>query len=304
MKMSRASAHKQEEVEPCQVIALFDVNELVLGEKVGSGGFCRVFEAKSLLPRAETDFQLSTPQVKARAILAHSADAKASSTTPYVIKILRPELSKSDKKFRAAARDIDTEVDILSQVSHPNIINLRGHAFDSGSSNFTINPQRYFMILDRVDMTLKEKVKEWALQTERLKDHPVATRLLGGKLNGKHLLVERLRVAAEIASALEHLHSKGFVYRDLKPTNVGIDSNNSVKLFDFGLTTRLPSEDSSDINDTYKMSGVGTYRFMPPEVAMSKPYNEKVDVYSYSLLLYSILSLQKVSPYTPRRFTG
>ena len=104
-------------------------------------------------------------------------------------------------------------------------------------------------------------------------------------------------MATEIASAIEYLHGKRMIYRDLKAGNVGITASGHVQLFDFGLCRFLPEESLAFKDDTYKMSGkVGTYRFMAPEIADAKPYNELADTYSYVHLLYQILALQKPYP--------
>ena len=65
-----------------------------------------------------------------------------------------------------------------------------------------------------------------------------------------------------------------------------------VKLFDFGLAKEYdPSK--ADKNGCYKMTeGTGSIRYMAPEVGLGKPANETVDVYSFGLLLYQILSLE------------
>lgn len=65
-----------------------------------------------------------------------------------------------------------------------------------------------------------------------------------------------------------------------------------VKLFDFGLAVELPA--TKDPNQTYPLPGnTGTARYMAPEVIRSEPYNTKADVFSYSVLLWEIMSLVK-----------
>lgn len=66
-----------------------------------------------------------------------------------------------------------------------------------------------------------------------------------------------------------------------------------VKLFDFGLARELPDPSKADKNGCYNMtSSTGSIRYMAPEVALGKPYNEKIDVYSFGLLLYQVLALE------------
>ena len=63
----------------------------------------------------------------------------------------------------------------------------------------------------------------------------------------------------------------------------------TVKIFDFGLARIMP-ENRDPNNDTFKMSGAGSPRYMAPECLDDKPYNLKADVYSFTIILWEILS--------------
>lgn len=96
---------------------------------------------------------------------------------------------------------------------------------------------------------------------------------------------------------LLHLQSNAFYLTlpccFLQPDNVGFDEQGKVKIFDFGLSRELP-EMCTNVNDVYEMSGkMGTIRYMAPEVALAKPYNQKVDCYSWAMLFWSCLSMEK-----------
>lgn len=66
-----------------------------------------------------------------------------------------------------------------------------------------------------------------------------------------------------------------------------------VKLFDFGLARELPDPSQADESGCFKMTScTGSIRYMAPEVGLGKPCNEKIDVYSFGLLLYHILALE------------
>ena len=77
------------------------------------------------------------------------------------------------------------------------------------------------------------------------------------------------------------------IHRDLKPENIGVDSAGRLKLFDFGLG-RCVKKRSKD-TESYKMTGeTGTLRYMAPEVVLSKPYTEKVDTYSFGIVVWTM----------------
>ncbi|KAK8866332.1 hypothetical protein M9Y10_009293 [Tritrichomonas musculus] len=87
---------------------------------------------------------------------------------------------------------------------------------------------------------------------------------------------------AEIAIALQFLHSKGIIYRDLKPENILIAKDGHLKLVDFGL-----SKDISDSNTTKTFCG--TADFLAPEIIVLKPYSYEVDWWTLGILLYELL---------------
>eukprot|EP00985_Skeletonema_marinoi_P027460 scaffold22555_cov119-Skeletonema_marinoi.AAC.1 len=101
-------------------------------------------------------------------------------------------------------------------------------------------------------------------------------------------------VCLRIAAALDYLHEKNIIFRDLKPANVGFDVRGDVKLFDFGLAT-IVSPEGDPYEDTFEMSGAGSPRYMSPEVLKGEPdpYNLKADVYTFSIVVWQILSLQQ-----------
>ena len=88
--------------------------------------------------------------------------------------------------------------------------------------------------------------------------------------------------AAELAHAIEHLHSIGVVFRDLKPDNILICQDGHIKLTDFGL-----AKDISELGTTRTFCG--TTEFMAPEIVFNKPYNYMVDWWSFGILVYDLL---------------
>ncbi len=253
-------------------VAPLQRHEIQKGELVGQGGFSEVYQLTSLnLGDAEADHDDESTSVhisqEARESLAAAACA-----TGLVVKHLRKDLLPKRTRFQTAAADLVTEAQFLARIDHPNIIKLRGWTASGIASLGQGQHDGFFIVMDKIDCTLAEKIQEW-----QYRDAKNPTKI-------SHLET-KLRYARELASALEYLHERRLVFRDLKPENIGI-LNDSVVLFDFGLCRELP--ESSNLEDQYEMSGVGTLRYMAPEILMRQKYNQKADIYSLSMVFYEM----------------
>lgn len=130
----------------------------------------------------------------------------------------------------------------------------------------------------------------------------ICTELLSSNLESlllnpqiKLSLLQRMRMARDAALGVLWLHSSNpvFIHRDLKTSNLLIDSNMTVKVCDFGLSQiKAKGEQLKDGQEGAK----GTPLWMAPEVLLGQPFNEKADVYSFGLVLWQILSRQELFP--------
>jgi len=110
-------------------------------------------------------------------------------------------------------------------------------------------------------------------------------------------LDEALKIARQIAAALEAAHDKGITHRDLKPGNVMIKLDGTVKVLDFGLakfggTPTAPAEDSPTVSMMATQAGVilGTAAYMSPEQAKGKSVDKRADIWSFGVVLYEMLT--------------
>jgi adenylate cyclase len=108
-------------------------------------------------------------------------------------------------------------------------------------------------------------------------------------------LGEAIRVAEEIAEALDAAHKRFVVHRDLKPANVMLTEDEHIKVMDFGLATRLPRTDAVDRAATVTIAMTedvvrGTPAYMAPEQIHGAPADRRSDIFAFGILLYEVVS--------------
>jgi serine/threonine protein kinase/Tol biopolymer transport system component len=157
------------------------------------------------------------------------------------------------------------EAQVLASLNHPNIAQIHGLE-DS-------TPQTCIVM---------ELVEGETLQ-ERLKRGPIP-------------IPEALRIAAEIASAVEAAHQRGIIHRDLKPANIKVKREGNVKVLDFGLAKSYQNGQSSTVSSSptvlsASVPGVimGTAAYMSPEQAAGRGADRTTDVWAFGCVLYEML---------------
>ena len=185
------------------------------------------------------------------------------------IKTLPEEFAKDEERLARFER----EAKLLASLNHPNIAAIYGLEEHVGTR---------FLVLELVEGdTLADRLKHGAIPVE-----------------------ESLKLALQIAEALEAAHEKGVIHRDLKPLNIKVTPDGKIKVLDFGLAKALnttPGSDPSELptlTTTATEEGVimGTLAYMSPEQARGKSVDRRVDIWAFGAVIYEMLTGERAFP--------
>ena len=166
------------------------------------------------------------------------------------IKILKDEFAR-DEEFRRRFR---AEGEAVAMLSHPNIVQV----YDVSTSD-----SANFIVMELIDgISLKEYMEK------------------KGILNWK----ETLHFSLQIAKGLEHAHSRGIIHRDIKPHNIMVLKNGSVKVMDFGIARVMNK------SNTLTKEALGSVHYISPEQAKGGHTDNRSDLYSLGVVMYEMMA--------------
>ena len=165
------------------------------------------------------------------------------------------------------------EAEVLASLNHPKIAGIYG---------------------------LEQEGSTHAIAMELVEGETLAARIKKGAIPFE----EALKIALQIATALEAAHEKGIIHRDLKPANVIVTPEGTAKVLDFGLAKAIEPEPSAEADlsqsPTLTMQAtqagiiLGTAAYMSPEQAKGKPVDKRADTWAFGVVLFEMLTGRKV----------
>ena len=168
------------------------------------------------------------------------------------VKVLKEEFLDNEELVRR----FKNESKAISILDHPNIVKVY---------DVSVTDRLQYIVMEYVDgITLKEYLKQ-----------------RGGALTWK----ETVHFATQVLSALQHAHSKGIIHRDVKPQNIMLLANGSIKMMDFGIA-RFSRAQSQTVSD----KAIGSVHYISPEQAKGDKTDARTDIYSVGVMLYEMLS--------------
>ncbi len=167
------------------------------------------------------------------------------------IKILKEEFV-SDAEF---LRRFKNESKAIAMLSHPNIVRVYDVSFGDLIQ---------YIVMEYIEgVTLKEYIAQ------------------DGSLRWK----DAVHFTTQILKALQHAHDKGIVHRDIKPQNIMVLPDGTIKVTDFGIA-RFARSDQRTITD----KAIGSVHYISPEQARGEKTDEKADIYSLGVMLYEMIT--------------
>ncbi|PKR78573.1 serine/threonine protein kinase [Halalkalibacillus sediminis] len=170
------------------------------------------------------------------------------------IKVLKMEYSNDHEFIKRFRREAESAISL----SNDHIVSI----YDVGEEDDNI----YYIVMEYVEgLTLKQHIN-----------------------NKGHLTVhESVHILRQLTDAIAHAHHNGIIHRDIKPQNILIDQDGTVKITDFGIAMALSATSLTQTNNV-----LGSVHYLSPEQARGGTATRKSDIYSLGIVLYEMLTGQ------------
>ncbi|NLT57907.1 MAG: Stk1 family PASTA domain-containing Ser/Thr kinase [Clostridiales bacterium] len=183
------------------------------------------------------------------AVVYRATDMKTGETV--AVKVLKQELL-GDAQFRVR---FENESRAISILDHQNIVRVYDVA---------LNEDLYYIVMEFLDgITLKQYIRQQ------------------GRLGWR----ETLYFLGQILEALQHAHSRGIIHRDIKPQNIMLLADGSIKVTDFGIA-RFATTQTNTMTD----KAIGSVHYISPEQVSASRVDQRSDIYSLGIMLYEMLT--------------
>mmetsp|Transcript_1353 Transcript_1353/g.1823 ORF Transcript_1353/g.1823 Transcript_1353/m.1823 type:complete len:430 (+) Transcript_1353:348-1637(+) len=197
--------------------------------------------------------------------------------TECVVKTPLPEEFRYEGQgYDEIEKHLEDELEVLRMVNHPNCIRCYGTGRMEDGSRFIVLEKLQKMLIDAIGSRYQGKYNS-------------------GSKPMKYNTIDAVKWALELAQVLAYFNDTAvpfsiILHRDLKTENVGFGYDGRVKLLDLGLSKVVNRRFRSQSSHFQMSGGIGSLRYMAPEVVNCKPYNEKADVYSFAMVFWETLS--------------
>ena len=168
------------------------------------------------------------------------------------VKVLKPELMDNEELVRR----FKNESKAISILNHPNIVKV-------------------------YDVSVSDNLQYYRHGVRGRHHAEGVPQQRGGALTWK----ETVHFATQILAALDHAHNKGIIHRDVKPQNIMLLADGSIKMMDFGIA-RFSRAQSQTVSD----KAIGSVHYISPEQAKGDKTDARTDIYSVGVMLYEMLS--------------
>ena len=265
-----------------QDVARLDWDDICVEGMLGVGGFACV--SKVSVPCLEDEDPAQGDEESDQRSGQSGTSCSSATYGVYALKCLNARTTSDPQLFASGAADLASEFLILSSLSHDNIVRIHGVSRGCVSQAFE-SSGGYFILLEHLRGTVSDLLRLWR---EDVTVPEKADRIPSP--------FDRLQeIAIGIGRGMEYLHQRNIIYRDLKPHNIGFDRGGNPRIFDFGLAREV-TVDSTTVSLAIPgvVPGVaGSWRYMSPECTLGDGCVFGSDVFSYSMLLWEVLTLEK-----------